>query len=164
MLGLMRVLIATDGSDLAIHAASEAPALLAADATFVVATVIEPTANPDDDAGGFEGPVITPEEAATEHRSDVVDADDVLASTAAALGPVPIEQLIVEGDTDNAGKAICARAAESAFDLIVVGSHGRGLIARTFLGSVSSYIVSHAPCPVLVVRSHDGHASGRNPA
>ena len=56
----MRVLIATDGSDLAIHAASEAPALLAADATFVVTTVIEPTANPDDDAGGFEGPVITP--------------------------------------------------------------------------------------------------------
>ena len=162
MLVLMRVLIATDGSDLAIHAASEAPALLAADATFVVATVIAPTANPDDDAGGFEGPVITPEDAADDHRSDVVDADAVLALTAAALGPVPIEQLIVEGDTDSAGKAICARAAESAFDLIVVGSHGRGLIARAFMGSVSSYIVSHAPCPVLVVRAHDGQAPGQN--
>jgi nucleotide-binding universal stress UspA family protein len=150
----MRVLIATDGSDLAIHAASEAPALLAADATFVVATVIAPTMNPEDDAGGFEGPVITPEDAADEHRSDVVDADGVLASTAAALGSVPIEQLIVEG-TGNAGTALCARAAESAFDLIVVGSHGRGLIARAFMGSVSSYIVSHAPCPVLVIRAQD---------
>jgi nucleotide-binding universal stress UspA family protein len=157
----MRVLIATDGSDLAIHAASEAPALLAANATFVVATVIAPTANPEDDAGGFEGALITAEEAADDHRSDVVDADGVLALTAAALGPVPIEQLIVEG-TGNAGTAICARAAESGFDLIVVGSHGRGLIARAFMGSVSSYIVSHAPCPVLVVRADDGQAPGRN--
>jgi nucleotide-binding universal stress UspA family protein len=148
----MRVLIATDGSDLAVHAASEAPPLLAADATFVVATVIAPTANPDDDAGGFEGPVITAEEAADEHRSDVVDADGVLALTAAALGSVPVEQLIVEG-TGNAGTAICALAAESGFDLVVVGSHGRGLIARVFMGSVSTYIVNHAPCPVLVVRA-----------
>ena len=69
ILVLMRVLIATDGSELAIHAASEAPALLAADATFVVATVIAPTANPEDDAGGFEGPAITAEEAADDHRS-----------------------------------------------------------------------------------------------
>lgn len=35
---------------------------------------------------------------------------------------------------------------------IVVGSHGRGPVARTFLGSVSDYLVHHAPCPVLVVR------------
>lgn len=119
-----------------------------------VAHQIAPTANPEDDAGGFEGTVITAEEAADDHRSDVVDADGVLALTAAALGSVPIEQLVVEG-TGNAGTAICARAAESAFDLIVVGSHGRGFIARAFMGSVSSYIVSHAPCPVLVVRAHD---------
>jgi nucleotide-binding universal stress UspA family protein len=155
----MRVLVATDGSDLAIHAARRAPALVAADATFVVATVIEPTADPDEDAGGFEGPVITPEEAATEHRSNVVDADGALTLTAAALGAAPVEKRIIEGDAAEAGRAICAHAAESGFDLIVVGSHGRGLIARAFLGSVSSYIVSHAPCPVLVVRAQDGGAS-----
>ena len=45
--------------------------------------------------------------------------------------------------------------AEGA-DLLVVGSHGRGVIARTLLGSVSDYVVRHAPCPVLVV--HGGGA------
>lgn len=71
-------------------------------------------ADPEEDAGGFEGPVITPEEAADHHRSKAVNADGSLVVTATALGPAPIEQLVVEG---GAGEAICALAAESGFDL-----------------------------------------------
>jgi nucleotide-binding universal stress UspA family protein len=37
-------------------------------------------------------------------------------------------------------------------DLIVVGSHGRTGIAKLMLGSVSSHVVTHAPCSVLVVK------------
>ncbi len=37
-------------------------------------------------------------------------------------------------------------------DLIVVGSRGLSTTKRIFLGSVSSALVAHAPCPVLVVR------------
>jgi nucleotide-binding universal stress UspA family protein len=37
-------------------------------------------------------------------------------------------------------------------DLVVVGSHGRSVPARLFLGSVSSELVHHAPCSVRVVR------------
>ncbi len=36
--------------------------------------------------------------------------------------------------------------------LVVVGSHGRGRLADTILGSVSQNLIHHAECPVLVVR------------
>jgi len=39
-------------------------------------------------------------------------------------------------------------------DLIVVGTDGRGALARGLLGSVSSGLVRHARCPVAVI--HDG--------
>jgi len=36
--------------------------------------------------------------------------------------------------------------------LVVVGSHGRGRLADSILGSVSQSLIHHAECPVLVVR------------
>ncbi|CDO89061.1 universal stress protein UspA [Mycobacterium triplex] len=39
--------------------------------------------------------------------------------------------------------------------MIVVGSSGRGLLARGVLGSVSSTVVRHANCPVAVIRDED---------
>jgi nucleotide-binding universal stress UspA family protein len=44
-------------------------------------------------------------------------------------------------------------AAQRA-DLVALATHGRGRIARLFLGSVADKVVRAAPCPVLVVRSH----------
>ncbi|CQD15416.1 universal stress protein [Mycobacterium lentiflavum] len=40
-------------------------------------------------------------------------------------------------------------------EMIVVGSSGRGLLARGVLGSVSSTVVRHAKCPVAVIRDED---------
>jgi nucleotide-binding universal stress UspA family protein len=46
------------------------------------------------------------------------------------------------------------RAAEAfGVGLIVIGSRGLGAITRTLMGSVSDYVIRHAHCPVLVVRS-----------
>lgn len=42
--------------------------------------------------------------------------------------------------------------ASKAFDLVVVGSHGREGLDRFLLGSVSHAIVHHVACPVLVIR------------
>jgi nucleotide-binding universal stress UspA family protein len=49
------------------------------------------------------------------------------------------------------GRAICTLAKTWAADLIVVGSHGRKGLSELFLGSVSNYVMHHAPCSVLVV-------------
>ncbi len=38
-------------------------------------------------------------------------------------------------------------------DLIVMGTHGRGMIKHVLLGNVAERVVRHAPCPVLTVRS-----------
>ena len=37
-------------------------------------------------------------------------------------------------------------------DLVVVGSRGMSTAKRLLIGSISSALVAHAPCPVLVVR------------
>jgi len=58
--------------------------------------------------------------------------------------------LVWEGDP---GEAIVNAAEAEDVDLIVVGSHGRGPVERFLLGSVSDFVVRHAGCPVLVVRT-----------
>lgn len=54
---------------------------------------------------------------------------------------------------------VAAAPAEALIDasrdaeIVVVGSHGRSALGRALLGSVSTDVVHHAHCPVLVVRS-----------
>jgi nucleotide-binding universal stress UspA family protein len=47
---------------------------------------------------------------------------------------------------------ITALAEEIGAGLIVIGSRGLGGLRRALLGSVSSSVVQHAHCPVMVVR------------
>ena len=47
---------------------------------------------------------------------------------------------------------IVREAQDQRVDLIVIGTRGSGAIERTLLGSVSPYVVAHAPCPVTMVR------------
>lgn len=51
------------------------------------------------------------------------------------------------------GEGIINAAKEVGADLIVTGSRGLGTIRRTFMGSVSDYIMHHSDVPVLVHRS-----------
>ena len=47
---------------------------------------------------------------------------------------------------------IIAAATDLHADLVCIGTHGRGGIARVLLGSVAEHVVRQAPCPVLTVR------------
>ncbi|MFL6467553.1 MAG: universal stress protein [Pyrinomonadaceae bacterium] len=61
---------------------------------------------------------------------------------------------------DEPGAAIVSEAKAWNADLIIVGSHGHGIFGRVLLGSVSDYVIHHAPCSVMVVRS--SNALNRN--
>lgn len=52
----------------------------------------------------------------------------------------------------KAGDVICDIAEQENFDLVVVGSSGKGRVKRALLGSVSYKVVNHVKASVLVVR------------
>jgi nucleotide-binding universal stress UspA family protein len=48
--------------------------------------------------------------------------------------------------------ALVEAARTEHADLVVVGSHGRTGMSKLLMGSVASYVVTHAPCSVMVVK------------
>jgi nucleotide-binding universal stress UspA family protein len=52
------------------------------------------------------------------------------------------------------GRTICKVAAQWPADLIVIGRRGRSGLSEILLGSVSSYVLHHAPCSVLIVQDN----------
>jgi nucleotide-binding universal stress UspA family protein len=52
----------------------------------------------------------------------------------------------------EAGPQLCEEAKEWGADLIVVGRRGRKGLTEALLGSVSNYVLHHAPCSVLVIQ------------
>jgi nucleotide-binding universal stress UspA family protein len=76
-------------------------------------------------------------------------AEEAVAKVASGLGegrPASVTVRAVTGFT--ASELI---DASEASDLLVVGSRGGGGFARLLLGSVTSQVVHHAACPVVVV-------------
>lgn len=64
--------------------------------------------------------------------------------------------------TSEPGRGICKSAKTWNADLIVVGSHHRTGIKELLLGSVSNYVMHHAPCSVMVVDLESDRAAARN--
>jgi nucleotide-binding universal stress UspA family protein len=54
--------------------------------------------------------------------------------------------------TDHPAQGLLDFAAKEKCDLIVLGSHGHGLLGRLLLGSVSLKVLNHAHCAVRIVR------------
>ncbi|NLC03673.1 MAG: universal stress protein [Tissierellia bacterium] len=52
----------------------------------------------------------------------------------------------------DAGEEIIKEAEEGDYDLIIMGSRGRGIFSRTILGSVSNKVLNHLNKNVLIVK------------
>jgi nucleotide-binding universal stress UspA family protein len=84
-----------------------------------------------------------------------------LGAQAAQGQDVAVTSAAVEGHP----AAVLLDSAADA-DLLVVGSRGHGGFVGSLLGSVSQHVVTHAPCPVVVVpdpqrAAHDGPSAGK---
>ena len=55
-------------------------------------------------------------------------------------------------NTGSPGRTICDLARTWGADLIVMGRRGRSGLGELILGSVSNYVLHHAPCSVLAVQ------------
>jgi nucleotide-binding universal stress UspA family protein len=69
-------------------------------------------------------------------------------TTAVELGARRVTTQWTEGP---AAHEIVRVARDLHVDLVVVGTHGRGIVARAILGSTADRVVRTAHCPVLVV-------------
>ena len=96
------------------------------------------------DAGGFSSIDTLQQEQMTAHRELTQNAERELRAAGFS-----VDSRVELGDPRD----LIVRAAESVgADLVVVGSHGRTGLPRLLMGSVASYVVSHAPCDVMVIK------------
>ena len=56
-------------------------------------------------------------------------------------------------NTGEPSRMICQMARSWDADLIVIGRRGRRGLSEFFLGSVSNYVLHHAPCSVMTIQS-----------
>jgi nucleotide-binding universal stress UspA family protein len=139
------ILFATDGSPSAKAAARGAIEL--AKATGWSPRVITVWRTPILTGYGFAPAPYVPELAEVEREH----AEKVAREAVEAFGAAGVEATweLRQGDAPD---EICAAAAETAARMIVIGAHGWGALQRLVFGSVSTAVLHHAQCPVLVVR------------
>ncbi len=76
-------------------------------------------------------------------------AESAVADVAAKLGADQPESVTVSAVNGFTAQALIDAARDS--DLLVVGTRGGGGFGSLLMGSVSSQVVHHASCPVVVV-------------
>jgi nucleotide-binding universal stress UspA family protein len=133
----MRILIALDASPASSHVVDEAVARpWPAHSEFSVIHVV--------DEGHFASHPRIDEHAKCEGESLVKSAADRLSRAG-----YKSQAQVVEG---NARSRISDFARQWKADLVMVGSHGQGALARFLLGSVAQGTLRMAPCSVEIVR------------
>lgn len=137
---MKKVLVAVDGSDAAMHAAALALSLTkATGGSITLAYAVPPVFVPPE----------LPFSAAPIMEEAVKAGEKVLREVRERLGSPDVALRCVTGAP---AESLAELAQAEGFDLIVVGSKGRGPVSRVLVGSVTDRLVHISPKPVLVVR------------
>jgi nucleotide-binding universal stress UspA family protein len=136
------ILLAVDGSEHALHAAQVAANLANAMNSKTLRIVVAYDPIP---------PYLGEPNLQYAINARLNEAQEILQKAARAVGNVTAEvhSEHLEGD---AAEMIIESAKTHNSDVIVMGSRGLGRFTGLLLGSTSQKVVSHAPCPVLIVR------------
>ncbi len=145
-----RILIATDGSELANRGLQQGLALAKATGAAVdIVTVSEPWAMGMYDAMGWS----VGYEASPEYRKEREEGAQAILKpaleAAAALGVTAEPHHVLDR---YAAEGIIETAKTNGCDLIVMTSHGRRGMSRVLLGSQTVEVLTHGTVPVLVIR------------
>ena len=146
-----RILIATDGSELARKGLDQGLALAKAlGSSVTVVTVSEPWTPMGVDAAGL---AVTEYALADEYeKAAEVAGKDILAKAAKAAETAGVPCQTVYLSRRYPADGIIESATSTNAELIVMASHGRRGIQRVLLGSQATQVLTHSKVPVLVVR------------
>ncbi|GAB3510547.1 universal stress protein [Pseudoxanthomonas daejeonensis] len=145
-----RILIATDGSELAAKGLSHGLALAARlHVPVVVVTVTEPWMPAFDDALALSADPAMQQEyrEGCAHSAQRILTDAVAQATTAGVACETVH--VPDG---YPSEAIVKAAADHHVGLVVMASHGRRGLGRVLLGSQTQAVLAKAAVPVLVVR------------
>lgn len=147
-----KVLLPTDGSETAEKAIAFAAKLFAN--TSCKVTLLSVVEEPVYSAFWSDG-LIAPEVLMPppEELREELDkrAEEMLAESAQPLRDVGLD-VVPKIRFGNPAAEVLQEDEEGGYDMIVMGSHGRGALGGLLLGSVSNRVTHHAKCPVLIVR------------
>ena len=147
-----RILVATDGSELADKGVKAGLALAKAlQASVVLVTASEPWR--DIYPGDPNGMALSTELRDSYRKSRQVDCERILDEARARAKAAGVEVVDAVHVADRTpADAILETAEAHGADLVVMASHGRSGLRKLLLGSQTQAVLGHGTLPVLVVR------------
>lgn len=147
----MKILLAVDGSDASMSVVAATAALPTRPGSEIrVVSVVPTTFAPE----GSPWPNVIRVDPPNDRERIIDDVGRRLLDIADRLR-VGYRTVHVEVLDGRPATEIVHDAERKGADLIVVGARGLSTARRLLIGSVSSEVVDHAPCPVLVAREGD---------
>ncbi len=135
-----KILVATDGSEIATAAVEHAAALASSTgAKEVIILHVCPACTPELDPDG-------------ENRIKATEIVEAATGLMASKGLQARSLVEMDYPMEEIGEAIIDITAREEGDLLVIGSRGLSEFRGMLLGSVSHKVLKHGGCPVLIFR------------